>query len=50
MGGILPKAMRRAGMDGVISSGTDRRPARNLAGVTLVIENAKPTAPAMFSL
>jgi len=49
MGETSPKAMRGEGMDDVIFSGTDRRPARNLADVTLVIDNADRSAPAMFN-
>jgi len=49
MGETSPKAMRGGGMDDVIFAGTDRRPARNLAEVTLVVENADRTAPAAFN-
>jgi len=49
MGETSPKSMRGDGMDDVIFAGTDRRPARNLAEVTLVVENADRTAPAAFN-
>ncbi|MCK5040920.1 MAG: AAA family ATPase, partial [Sphingomonadales bacterium] len=37
MGENSPKSMRGSGMDDVIFAGTDRRPARNLAEVTLML-------------
>ena len=49
MGENSAKSMRGAGMDDVIFAGTDRRPARNLAEVTLMLDNDKRTAPAEFN-
>ncbi len=46
MGESSYKAMRAAGMDDVIFSGSGNRPARNSAEVTLVLDNADRTAPA----
>src|ERR1700733_12192313 len=46
MGESSYKAMRAAGMDDVIFSGSANRPARNSAEVTLVLDNADRTAPA----
>lgn len=45
MGATSAKALRGAGMEDVIFNGTGRRPARNHAEVTLVIENPDRTAP-----
>jgi len=46
MGESSYKAMRAAGMDEVIFSGSANRPARNSAEVTLVLDNSDRTAPA----
>jgi len=46
MGESSYKAMRAAGMDDVIFSGSANRPARNTAEVTLVLDNVDRTAPA----
>ncbi|HVW92868.1 MAG TPA: AAA family ATPase [Devosia sp.] len=46
MGESSYKAMRAAGMDDVIFSGSANRPGRNTAEVTLVLDNADRTAPA----
>ena len=48
MGATSAKALRGAGMEDVIFAGTGRRPARNHAEVTLVIENDEGKAPAPF--
>src|SRR5262245_53496896 len=49
MGESSHKAMRAAEMDDVIFSGTNNRPARNTAEITLVLDNADRTAPAAFN-
>ncbi|MFC3053129.1 chromosome segregation protein SMC [Kordiimonas pumila] len=49
MGENRAKSLRGAGMDDVIFAGTDRRPARNMAEVTLVIDNFERTAPAEYN-
>lgn len=49
MGENSPKRMRGEMMDDVIFSGTERRPARNLAEVTLLIDNSDRSAPARFN-
>ncbi|MBI1383509.1 MAG: chromosome segregation protein SMC [Rhizobiales bacterium] len=49
MGETSHKSMRAALMDDVIFSGTDRRPARNMAEVVVTIDNAGRTAPAAFN-
>lgn len=49
MGESSPKSMRGTGMDDMIFSGTASRPARNMAEVTLLIDNGKRTAPAQFN-
>lgn len=49
MGESSPKSMRSSGMDDVIFSGTATRPARNLAEVTLILDNSKHGAPAAFN-
>ena len=46
MGENRAKSLRGSGMDDVIFSGTDRRPPRNLAEVTLVLDNFERDAPA----
>jgi chromosome segregation protein len=49
MGENSPKRMRGEMMDDVIFSGTEKRPARNLAEVTLLIENDDHRAPSPFT-
>lgn len=49
MGENRAKSLRGSGMDDVIFAGTDRRPARNMAEVTLVIDNFEHTAPAEYN-
>ena len=49
MGENSAKSMRGSGMDDVIFAGTDRRPARNLAEVTLMLNNSQRKAPAEFN-
>ena len=46
MGENRAKSLRGSGMDDVIFMGTDKRPARNFAEVTLVIDNFDRSAPA----
>ena len=43
------KEMRGGEMDDVIFGGTAEKPARNIAEVTLVLDNADRTAPAAFN-
>ena len=49
MGENSAKSMRGNGMDDVIFAGTSSRPARNLAEVTLTLDNEERTAPAAFN-
>lgn len=49
MGETSHKSMRAAAMDDVIFSGTSARPARNLAEVTIFIDNSERLAPAEFN-
>jgi len=49
MGETSAKQMRGGEMDDVIFGGTSHRPARNLAEVTLVLDNAARAAPALFN-
>jgi energy-coupling factor transporter ATP-binding protein EcfA2 len=49
MGATSAKAMRGAGMDDVIFAGSDKRPSRNWAEVTLTIDNADRLAPQPFT-
>jgi chromosome segregation protein len=49
MGEYRVKSLRGSGMDDVIFSGTDIRPARNLAEVTLFLDNSQRRAPAPFN-
>jgi len=49
MGENSAKSMRGSGMDDVIFAGTSTRPARNLAEVTLSLDNENRTAPAAFN-
>src|SRR4249920_1600879 len=49
MGESSYKNMRASGMDDVIFSGSGKRPARNMAEVSLAVDNADRTAPAAFN-
>ena len=49
MGESSAKRMRGGEMDDVIFGGSDSRPARNIAEVTLHLDNADHTAPAPFN-
>ena len=49
MGETSFKSMRGGGMDDVIFSGTQNRPARNMAEVTLFVDNSDRKAPAEFN-
>jgi chromosome segregation protein len=49
MGESSSKNMRASGMDDVIFSGGGERPARNMAEVTLFLDNRTHTAPAAFN-
>jgi chromosome segregation protein len=49
MGEASHKAMRAAGMDDVIFSGSGGRPARNNAEVAILIDNSARMAPASFN-
>src|ERR1700722_6529280 len=49
MGESSHKAMRAADMDDVIFAGTNNRPSRNHAEVTMHIDNAERKAPAQFN-
>jgi chromosome segregation protein len=49
MGETSYKSMRASSMDDVIFSGTTQRPARNMAEVTMFIDNSRRTAPAEFN-
>ncbi len=49
MGETSYKSMRGTAMEDVIFAGSEARPARNLAEVTLFIDNSKRTAPAEFN-
>jgi chromosome segregation protein len=49
MGENSTKNMRASGMDDVIFSGSGKRPARNTAEVSLVLDNSDRTAPAAFN-
>lgn len=49
MGETSHKSMRAAAMDDVIFSGTTSRPARNVAEVTLFLDNHERKAPAEFN-
>ena len=46
MGETSAKRMRGSGMEDVIFNGTDKRPARNIADVTLWLDNSDRKAPA----
>ena len=49
MGESSYKNMRAAGMEDVIFAGSANRPGRNMAEVTVVLDNANRTAPAAFN-
>jgi len=49
MGENSYKNMRASGMDDVIFSGSGNRPARNMAEVSLFLDNTNRTAPAAFN-
>ncbi len=49
MGEMSHKSMRAAEMDDVIFSGTNNRPSRNTAEVSIRIDNEKRDAPAQFN-
>jgi chromosome segregation protein len=49
MGETAPKNVRGSGMEDVIFGGTDNRPARNIAEVSLAIDNADRTAPSAYN-
>src|SRR5258706_6146656 len=49
MGETSHKSMRAAAMDDVIFSGTSIRPPRNVAEVTIFIDNRARSAPADFN-
>ncbi|HSR71308.1 MAG TPA: AAA family ATPase, partial [Kiloniellales bacterium] len=49
MGENSPKRMRGGEMDDVIFSGSATRPARNIAEVTVVLDNSDRSAPALFN-
>ena len=49
MGATSAKAMRGAGMDDVIFAGSDKRPSRNWAEVSLSIDNSLGLAPQPFT-
>ncbi|MEM8985295.1 MAG: chromosome segregation protein SMC [Pseudomonadota bacterium] len=49
MGATSAKALRGAGMEDVIFSGTTNRPSRNWAEVVLTADNSDRTAPAQFN-
>ncbi len=49
MGETSYKTMRASAMDDVIFAGTQNRPARNMAEVTIFIDNAARKAPAEFN-
>src|SRR5436309_36956 len=49
MGETSHKSLRAAGMEDVIFSGTNNRPARNTAEVMLFLDNSDRSAPAQFN-
>ncbi len=49
MGESSARKMRGSGMDDVIFNGTERRPSRNFAEVTLVLDNQTREAPAPYN-
>jgi chromosome segregation protein len=48
MGATSARALRGGEMDDVIFAGTDKRPARDIAEVTIVLDNSDGLAPAPF--
>jgi chromosome segregation protein len=49
MGATSAKSLRGGGMEDVIFAGTDRRPSRDRADVTLTVDNTDRRAPARFN-
>ena len=49
MGETSYKSMRASAMDDVIFAGTDKRPARNMAEVTIFLDNEERKAPAEYN-
>ena len=49
MGETSHKSMRAAAMDDVVFAGTQSRPARNMAEVTIFLDNSERKAPAQFN-
>ena len=49
MGATSAKSLRGSGMEDVIFAGTDARPSRNSAEVTLTIDNSEKLAPPRFN-
>ena len=49
MGESSPKSLRGGGMEDVIFAGTETRPSRDFADVTLSLDNPDRTAPAQFN-
>ena len=49
MGESSARQMRGGEMDDIIFAGTEQRPARNLAEITLQLDNSKRRAPAEFN-
>lgn len=49
MGETSAKQMRGGEMDDVIFAGSDKRPARNVAEVGILLDNSDRTAPALFN-
>ena len=49
MGETSYKSMRAAAMDDVIFSGTTHRPARNVAEVSMFLDNSERLAPAEYN-
>ncbi len=49
MGESSPKSLRGGGMEDVIFAGTETRPSRDFAAVTLSLDNPDRTAPAQFN-
>ena len=49
MGESNARQMRGGEMDDVIFSGTDKRPARSLAEISLMLDNPEKRAPAEFN-
>ena len=49
MGETSPKQLRGTAMDDVIFGGTDLRPARNIAEVSLILNNSKHDAPTLYN-